>query len=267
MIDEHVISYANSIKLLQTQSQLPKAKNKNLVAFSPKYNFQGASAADQDVAMLTREGNYELRGAKAEAKSISKLFKGTYFDSENATKKNFIEQSNQFQIFHLAMHSVMNQEDENKSNLIFSNNEKLYFNDIYTMKIPAELIVLSACNTGNGNFKEGEGVMSLSRALTYAGVKSSVYSLWQVPDKETSEIMISFYENLKKGQAKDEALANSKKDFIKNNPMKNHPFYWAGFIVNGDVSPVVTQSNNWIYYIGIAILFAALIFLFRKKLF
>ena len=266
VVTDHVISYANSIKLWQTQSLLPKAKNQNLVAFSPKYNLKRVEKTDLDIDMLTREGNYELIGAKAEAKLISDLFKGTYFDSEKATKKNFINNSNQFQIFHLAMHSIMNEEDENKSNLIFSNNEKLYFNDIYNLKIPAELVVLSACNTGNGNFKDGEGIMSLSRALTYSGVKSSVYSLWQVPDKETAEIMISFYENLKKGQAKDEALANAKTSYIEKNPMKKHPFYWAGFVVNGDVSPILT-NNNWLIYIGIGLGVLILLFVFRKKLF
>ena len=93
-----------------------------------------------------------------------------------------------------------------------------------------------------------------------------VYSLWQVPDKETSEIMISFYENLKKGEAKDESLANAKKNFIKNNPMKNHPFYWAGFVVNGDVSPIMS-SSNYLIYIGIVLGILILILVFRKKLF
>jgi CHAT domain-containing protein len=127
------------------------------------------------------------------------------------------------------------------------------------------MAVLSACNTGMGKYKNGEGIMSLSRALTYAGVKSSVYSLWQVPDKETSQIMISFYENLKEGQSKDEALANAKRTFIKNNPMKNHPFYWAGFVVNGDISPVIENYFIWKMFGGI-LLFTVLIFItFKRK--
>jgi hypothetical protein len=78
--------------------------------------------------------------------------------------------------------------------------------------------------------------------------------------------MISFYENLKKGQPKDEALANAKRTFIINNPMKNQPFYWAGFIVNGDVSPIVTDTN-WIIYLGFGLVFLVFVFVFRKKLF
>jgi CHAT domain-containing protein len=108
--------------------------------------------------------------------------------------------------------------------------------------------------------------MSLSRALTFAGVQSSVYSLWQVPDKETAEIIISFYKNLKNGQSKDEALSNAKTTFMKNNPMKNHPFYWAGFVVNGDVS-AINSSINYLIYIGIGLLILILTFVFTKKLF
>ena len=92
-----------------------------------------------------------------------------------------------------------------------------------------------------------------------------MYSLWQVPDKETSEIMIAFYENLKKGQSKDEALANAKKQFLAKNPMKQHPFYWAGFVVNGDVQPIIKNTSLYIY-IGIAVLVLVLLFMFRKKL-
>ena len=84
--------------------------------------------------------------------------------------------------------------------------------------------------------------------------------MWQVPDKETSEIMISFYENLKEGQSKDEALANAKRDFIQNNPMKNHPFYWAGFVVNGDVSPIVT-NYFWLKIVGGIAIFILIVYI------
>ena len=155
-----------------------------------------------------------------------------------------------------------------KSSLVFSGGQKVYFDELYQLNFPSDLVVLSACNTGIGTMESGEGMMSLSRALTYSGVKSSVYSLWQVPDKETSEIMISFYENLKNGQPKDEALANAKKEFLANNPMKQHPFYWAGFVVNGDISPIANPTNNWIWFaLAGGILIVILGFVFRKKLF
>src|SRR5690606_21917298 len=109
---------------------------------------------------------------------------------------------------------------------------------------------LSACNTGMGKLENGEGLMSLSRALTYAGVRSSVYSLWEVPDEETAEIMLSFYGHLKSGLSKAEALARAKHDFLANNPMKSHPFFWAGFVINGNTSPindtVIPYQQLWV---------------------
>lgn len=267
-INSNKISYSNSIKLLEIQKSIEVEQNSKLIAFSPKYDKNLVQRGDLDLETLTRNGNFELKGAQVEATKIAKLFNGTVFDKEKASKQNFITNSNKYSILHLAMHGILNEDDDNQSSLLFSNNEKLFLSEFYDLNIPADMAVLSACNTGMGKYKNGEGIMSLSRALTYSGVKSSVYSLWQVPDKETSEIMISFYENLKNGQPKDEALANAKKQFLANNPMKQHPFYWAGFVVNGDVSPIVNPISNWVW-IALAggILIVILGFVFRKKLF
>lgn len=266
LVHDFSIAYASSVKLWNTQSQLPKTENQNLLVFSPEYKLSKNNAQDETIAMITREGDYELKGAKAEATTISELFNGTFFNSEKATKNAFIENASKYQILHLAMHSVMDEEDENLSNLIFSNNEKLYFPEIYNLKLPSDLAVLSACNTGMGSYKNGEGIMSISRAFTFAGVKSCVYSLWQVPDKETSEIMVSFYKNLKNGEEKDIALANAKTAFIKKNPLKSHPYYWAGFVVNGDTSAIAT-TNTWWLYILLGLTVLILLFVFRRKLF
>jgi len=266
LVSDFSISYASSVKLWNTQSQLPKTENQNLLVFSPDYNLSKSNSEDQTIAMITRAGDYELKGAKAEATTISEMFNGTFFNSEKATKNAFIENASKYQILHLAMHSVMDEEDENLSNLIFSNNEKLYFSEIYNLKLPSDLAVLSACNTGMGSYKNGEGIMSISRAFTFAGVKSCVYSLWQVPDKETSEIMVSFYQNLKNGEEKDIALANAKATFIKKNPLKSHPYYWAGFVVNGDTSAIAT-TNTWWLYILLGLTVLILLLIFKRKLF
>ena len=256
LVQSQQISYEYSLPiwLLNKRYQSGFNNTTKLAAFSPKYDTKEISQ---------NRGEFKnLLFAEKEANYIVDLFNGVNFSNQSATKTNFIKERENFDIFHLSMHSQLFEEDFNKSSLLFANNEKLYFSDLYGMNIPAAMVVLSACDTGNGALKDGEGIMSMSRALTYAGVKSAVVSLWQVPDKETSEIMISFYENLKKGQAKDEALANAKNIFISKNPMKNHPFYWAGFVVNGDVSPIMS-NNNWMVYVaiglGILILFIALV--------
>lgn len=260
--ENHLVSYAYSIKLWNIlQKNAIEDKANSFVSFAP--NYLKIPAANQTRGL--RRGNlFDLNEAKNEAKAISNLFEGKLFINEKATRDNFLQSTTSYNFHHLAMHSVL-EDDYNQSSLVFTNNQKVFFNELYQLNFPSKMVVLSACNTGVGTQESGEGVMSLSRALTYAGVKSAVYSLWQVPDKETSEIMIAFYENLKKGQSKDEALANAKKQFLAKNPMKQHPFYWAGFVVNGDVQPIIKNTSLYIY-IGIAVLVLVLLFMFRKKL-
>ena len=257
LVEDYLVSYDYNLPIwLRNQQADKKTNGQSLAAFSPLYKQKSSNSNRSDFK--------ELKFARMESQNIVRLFAGTLFAQEKATKANFIREKGNFDIFHLSMHSQLFEDDFNKSCLVFSNEEKLYFSDLYGMMIPASMVVLSACDTGNGILKNGEGLMSMSRALTYAGVKSAVVSLWQIPDKETSEIMISFYENLKKGQSKDEALANSKSSFIKNNPMKSHPYYWAGFVLNGDISPLVTPKY-WIWILGFTLLIILEVLFFTRK--
>jgi len=257
LIEKHIVSYDYSLPIWFFNKQNKVAvDDSKLIAFSPNYK-------NKQIAQV-RVGLSDLKYAKEEATVISNLFNGKTFLNEKATKSEFFKSLNEYGLFHFSMHSLLYQDDFNKSCLVFSNNEKLYFSELYGLNFPAKMVVLSACDSGNGAIRSGEGIMSISRALAYAGVQSSVYSLWQVPDKETSEIMISFYENLKKGQKKDVALATAKNTFIKNNPMKNHPFYWAGFVVNGNVSAVV-NSYFLLKIFGGIIAILALIYIVRKR--
>jgi len=259
LVQNHVISYDYSLPMwLMHQAQSGRGGNGQLAAFAPHYS---------DEAGSTRDAQFKaLRFAGQEASVIASRFSGDLFRDDQATKAVFLDAADDYSIFHLSMHSELYEDDFNQSFLLFSNDEKLHFSDLYGMNIPAQMVVLSACNTGNGSLKKGEGIMSLSRALTYAGVESSIVSLWQVPDQETSEIMIAFYENLKNGQSKDEALANAKTSFIANNPMKTHPFYWAGFIVNGNTDSI-ESGYGWIFY-GLGLLVCVLIlggFLWKRR--
>lgn len=264
LVQNFKTSYAYSIKLWNILQEKNHATNQNesIVTFAPNYS---KLPPKNETRGLLRADLYDLADAKKEARAISQLFNGKRYENQEANRDNFLQSTTNYSLHHLAMHSQL-EDDYSKSALVFAGNKRVYFDELYQLNFPSKLVVLSACNTGIGTNENGEGLMSLSRALTYSGVKSSVYSLWQVPDKETSEIMISFYENLKKGQAKDEALANAKTTFIEMNPMKKHPFYWAGFVLNGDVSPIIS-SSNWMIYVGIGLGILILLIAFRKKLF
>jgi CHAT domain-containing protein len=106
--------------------------------------------------------------------------------------------------------------------------------EIYSeLKLRAELVVLSACETGSGLNVRGEGIVGLTRALQYAGARSIVASQWPVADNSTSTLMVAFNQKLREGLAKDEALRQAMA-LVRNNPRAAHPFYWAPFFLIGD---------------------------------
>lgn len=269
LIENHPVSYAYSIKLFDIQNTIEKSSDDKLVAFSPSYSLDFASASGkEDLEILVRSGNYELLGAQSESKTVSSLFKGDLFMGDKATKSNFIQNSPQYNVLHLAMHAIVDEDNPMQSNLIFQNDERLYMDELYQLKIPANLAVLSACNTGSGELKDGEGVLSLSRAFTYAGVKSTVMSLWPVPDKQTSMIMTDFYNYLKDGKPKNEALQLAKQNYLKtvSEAELKHPYYWAGFVISGDISPLETSKNYaWQIGLGMLVIIGSLLFFRSRK--
>ncbi|MBO0857858.1 MAG: CHAT domain-containing protein [Chloracidobacterium sp.] len=95
-----------------------------------------------------------------------------------------------------------------------------------------KLVVLSACDTGVGEVKNGEGVYGLRRALTLAGAETQVMSLWAVSDKATQELMVSYYRRLQQGQGRGDAMRQAQLEMLKK-PNRRHPYYWANFIQSG----------------------------------
>jgi CHAT domain-containing protein len=127
------------------------------------------------------------------------------------------------------------------SGLLFSDG-MLQTYEIFNLGIDAELTVLSACQTGLGELKAGEGLVGLTRAFMYAGSPSVLVSLWSVSDPSTAAFMRRFYRNLNKGKTKAEALRETKiwmkeksyhTDEHGNVIKHNQPFYWAPFILAG----------------------------------
>lgn len=167
----------------------------------------------------------------------------------------------------MAMHATMGEDNPEFSHFNFPNKEQLYLEELYALNIPADLAVLSACNTGIGKVDVASGMASLQRALNFAGTKATVASLWEVPDNTTSTIIISFYNYLKKGKTKSKALQLAKRDYLKNtkDEVLKHPYYWAGFVLYGDDAPITSGvSNFWWVTLAIILLIIAAIFFKRK---
>jgi CHAT domain-containing protein len=96
-----------------------------------------------------------------------------------------------------------------------------------------KLVVLSACDTGLGEVKSGEGVYGLRRALVLAGAESQMMSLWPVSDRSTSDLMVGYYKKLIRGQGRAEALRQVQLEMLRDTS-RAHPYYWAGFIQSGE---------------------------------
>jgi CHAT domain-containing protein len=101
--------------------------------------------------------------------------------------------------------------------------------------VGTELVVLSACETGLGEVQIGEGVIGLRRAFLLAGAHTLVISLWKVPDQQTQELMNCFYQNLRAGQSRVEALRDAQLSLRKKYA---HPLFWGAFICQGFPGPL-----------------------------
>ena len=114
-------------------------------------------------------------------------------------------------------------------------NELLFIKDVYNLELNADLVVLSACQTGIGKLQRGEGIISLARAFAYAGAKSIVTTLWNVNDVKTKDLMIDFHLKLKNGADKDVALFQAQKKYLETHKGElANPYYWAPFISIGN---------------------------------
>jgi CHAT domain-containing protein len=144
------------------------------------------------------------------------------------------------------MHSNIDNENPEFSNLQF-NGKDLLIGELYNESIASDLAILSACDTGNGKVTNGEGVQSVSNAFTYAGVPSTLVSLWKVDDKATSALMGYFYKFLNQGKSKSLALKLAKKAYLNSDIDQElkHPYYWSGFILSGNTDALIQNAFNY----------------------
>ena len=148
----------------------------------------------------------------------------------------------EYRYLHFATHGYLDSERPGLSALVLSMVDEqgraqdgfLRANDIYNLKLPAELVVLSACQTGLGREIKGEGLVGLTRGFMYAGAAIVVVSLWSVNDKAIAELMTKFYEKmLKQGERPAAALRAAQVEMWKQKQWQS-PYYWATFTMQGE---------------------------------
>ena len=163
-----------------------------------------------------------------------------------------MKEGNQYSILHLAMHGAAFDGEKQGAKLYFykepnaENDAILYPHELHQLNLNANLVVLSACETGLGEYAKGEGVLSMARGFMYGGSPSVVMSLWKTNDFATQRLMQDFHTEILAGSAKDEALRQAKLNYLEN-PLDGlgHPYYWAGFVNIGDYQAVPQGGFAW----------------------
>lgn len=186
-----------------------------------------------------------LKGTEKELQSIQYLFQGNDLKVESRlmtdASENFVKgpELDQYKYLHFATHGLVHESEPELSRIFLAPSEdedgSLYSGEIYNLRINAELVTLSACETGLGKVAKGEGIVGLSRALLYAGAKNLIVSLWPVADASTSELMIEFYrQHLFSSYSMHfaGALRESKLTMMRSDDYQR-PYFWAPFILVG----------------------------------
>lgn len=239
----HEMSYAYSSLITESNSPRKRQLNNKLLALAPEYNNSTYGGEPKP----TRNILTPLPYAKKEVRLIASIMQGDTAIGSLANSNYFKQEAGKYDVLHLAMHTSIDNKQPLFSKFLFSNTSTDFLNtcDIFTLDLNAGLAVLSACNTGDGVYKNGEGIMSLSRGFAYAGCPSTVLTLWQVEDKAAMKIMESFYLNMRKGFTKSKALDLAKKKYLKTaDETTLHPFFWSSYILIGEKTPLYYKRRH-----------------------
>ena len=274
LINKYNISYAPSVSVYINQK-------KNILGNDDKYLVVGnpfiSSTSDivSDRRSLFNMDTLKILPLKYSANEVSEISSilqtNQVLTEKNATETNFRSSAANSRIIHISTHSFL----MDRQPVIFFSNTNDLKNDgfletaeIVQMKLNADLVVLSSCNSGIGRIDEAEGVIGMTKAFFEAGTKSIVVSLWEVNDKYTSAFMTLFYDHLSKGLSKTEALRKAKLDFIDQ--YSSNPYYWSAFILAGNTDGINLKTGTGLASLIVPsiILLAALslfIFYLRRK--
>lgn len=272
LIKDRKISYAfsSSVLMESISREVAGSGSKPPTAWAP---YSDSSDLSEIQAETFRSKKLDkLKGAAREITPLADKFKGEVYMNKAATESNFKANAQKSGILHIATHGVANHNQPEMSYLVFANEEDeandgyLHLFEVYDMQINNDLTILSACQSGDGNNLQGEGVISMARAFTYAGSRSVLMSLWLANDNSTSKIIQNFYAHLEDNKTKSEALRSSKLAYLESaNNVSAHPFYWAHLVISGDRAPLPSALPYRRLFWLIGLIFVGLIVLIMKK--
>ncbi len=209
-IETREVVYAPSATVWQFLSSKPRRKLKNALLIG---------YADERIPLVTRE-----------IESLKKIFAASKsYTDERATFAAYAENAAQFDVLHLACHGQFRPENPMFSSLHLADGW-ITVRDVCSQRLKAEVVTLSACETGLHKIFAGDEILGLARGFLSAGAKSLILSLWTVNDEATAELMSDFYENLQPGKTVSASLRAAQINFIKR---EAHPYFWSPFVLIG----------------------------------
>ena len=262
VIESHIVTYAPSatvLHLLRTSERPTQLAMNFLGVGDVAYSGTGTSAfrastavvRDLGVEFLTAGALPSLPGTGDEVIGVAKVVGGnsTVLLAERATESAFKELPlSDFRIIHLAAHGVADTQFPDRAAIVFgtslssSEDGLLQVREIRDLQLHADLVTLSACDTGSGRLLGQEGMASLERAFLLAGAKAVLASLWTADDTYTRVLMVRFYQRLMHGQDKGAALRHAKLALLEEFGNEALPVYWAGFRLAGEGSSATAEQ-------------------------
>lgn len=257
LIYDYEISYHYSATLLV--DRLNKAdinKNSALIGFAPVF----ADSAETGYILANHRSVFDstfrgllsnniflpLKSSEAELSKIANLYKNeghsvlAYFHNE-AREAKFKSAVEDYQYIHIATHGFINEDMPKYSGLAFAQPEEpdslddgiLFAGETYNLNLNADLVTLSACESGYGRLAKGEGVMAMTRGFLYSGAANIVFSLWRVSDEATRTLMVEFYRQILAGKSYAAALRAAKLKLIREKEHGALPGIWSAFLLIG----------------------------------
>jgi len=242
VVNEQQLSYNASIKLYLKKST--PSKSKNILGLAPVFE----------------NTKQPLTFSLSEVENLKKRTNAKILLKEEATKVNFLKIASNYDILHLSTHASA--PSYTPATSIYFYDGPLLLNELYSLDLNPNLVVLSACETGVGALHKGEGALSIARGFNYAGAKNVLFSLWQVNDKSTATLMDLFYKSYTKNESVATANWQAKQDYLNDENISNakkSPYYWSAFIYSGDLE--AKSPSNWIYFYGLGLLLLLVVLL------
>ncbi|KEI69117.1 hypothetical protein A19Y_4470 [Planktothrix agardhii NIVA-CYA 126/8] len=232
LIEKHTIVMSPAITVLETthkqRQNLSSSAQDIVIVGNPQMPKLATSPGEEPQPLAS------LRYAEKEAIEIAKMFNTSALIGANATESTVVERLKTARIIHFATHGIVDNIQPLNSSVALtpggSEDGLLTADEIFDLKLNAELVVLSACDTGLGQLT-GDGMIGLSRSFLNAGVPSLVMSLWAIDDRKTSQLMVQFYQNLQTTPNKAQALRQAMLTMKNQYP---DPYYWAAFTLIGE---------------------------------